>query len=305
VTAAAVVLTARLGGRRRLLRWTIAGTVVAALAAAGLFVRAEVRRSRSLGDALEEREASLRPLPELREPVLLVIRPPSTHDSVVDATLQRTFSVIDHMMVRAFPGRLVGTDSVAALLQAIRSKSHVPLIEMQEVHELLRVTGAAAAVGMNAWIRDDSIRINYWIARRTAYREQRMVRPQEPAPGASPAPRGIGVKEAPIRFVPFGPPLDGLETVYLPGVALPVTAAPWQITRTGLEPVHRIVLSMTTCKRVRIQLPAGPERFRSPWCWGWWGTLQLADDDGRDYSFTRYRGIPPASVAPSPRQAGR
>ena len=301
VTAATAAPTARLGGRRRLLRWTAALAGVAVLAAAGLFVRAEVRRSRPLGDAIEEHRPS-RPLPELREPVLLVIRPPSTHDSVVDATLQRTFSTTDHLMVQAFAGRIVGTDSVAALLRTIRDRTQVPVTEIQEVHELLRVTGAAAAVGMNGWLLDDSIRINYWIARRTAYPEQRMVRPPAPAPGGSPGRRGVRVQDAPIRFVPVGPPLDGLEMVYFPGVTIPATAGVTQVWRVEHEPVMRIVMSMTTCKRVRIlQWPGGPERFRSPWCWRWWDRLQLADDDGRDYSLTRARGIPPAPVALSPR----
>ena len=98
-----------------------------------------------------------------------------------------------------------------------------------------------------------------------------------------------------MRFVPVGPPLDGLEMVYFPGVAIAATADVPHVWRVEHEPLERIVMSMTTCKRVRIlQWPGGPERFRSPWCWRWWGKLQLADDDGRGYSLTRVRGIPPA-----------
>jgi hypothetical protein len=306
VPAATAALTIRLGGRRRLRRWTVAAAGVATLAAAGLFVRAEVRRSRSLGDAIEEHRSSLRPLPALREPVLLVIRPPSTHDSVVDATIRRTFSTTDHLMAMAFPGRIVGTDSVDALLRAIRGRTKVPVLEKQEVHELLRLTGAAAAVGVNAMLLDDSIRINYWIARRTAYRDQRWVRPPAPAPGGPPGQRGARIEEALPQFVAVGPPLDGLEMVYFPGVVIPATADVPHVWRVEHEPLMRIVMSMTTCKRVRIlERPGGPERFRSPWCWRWWGQLQLADDDGRDYSLTRARGIPPALVTLSPNRVKR
>jgi hypothetical protein len=306
VTAAAVALTARLGGRRRVLRWTTAATVVAALAAAGLFVRAEVRRSRSLGDAAEERRSSLGPRPaNLREPVLLVFMPPSTGDSVVDAALRRSFSISEYLMARTFPGRIVGTDSVAALLRAIRARTKVAVTENEELHELLRVTGAAAAVGVNTMLYNDSIRINNWIARRTTYRDHRMVmRPVERLPGP-PGERGIWVREDPMRLVPFGPPIDGLEKVHLAGIVLPATALPLQVWRAENDPLFRILTSMTTCERRLLERPAGPEGFRSPWCWRWWGKLQLADDDGRGYTLTRSRGIPAASVPLSMRQAGR
>jgi hypothetical protein len=117
---------------------------VAVLAAAGLFVRAAVRRSRPLGDAIEERPSTLGTRPvNLRAPVLLVIRPPSTGDSVVDAALRRSFNITDYSMARTFPGRIVGMDSVAALLRTIRARTKVAMMENEEVHELLRVTGAA------------------------------------------------------------------------------------------------------------------------------------------------------------------
>lgn len=307
VTAATIALTARLGGRRRLLRWATAASAVAALAAAGLFVRTEVRRSRSLGDVSEERQRTLGPRPaNLREPVLLVFRPPSTGDSVVDAALRRSFSISEYVMARTFPGRIIGTDSVAALLRAIRARTKVAVTETEEVHELLRVTGAAAAVGVNTMLYNDSIRINDWIARRTTYRDHRMVmRPVERLPG-SPGGRGIWVREDPIRLVPFGPPIDGLEKVHLTGIVLPATALPMQIHLAENPPLFRIITSMNTCKRVTDpEMPGRPERSQSPWCWRWWGKLQLADDDGRGYSFTRSRGIPPAPVPVSPNRVVR
>ena len=306
VTAATVALTARLGGRRRLLRWTTAATVVAALAAAGLFVRAEVRRSRPLGEAIEEHQTSGPRPANLREPVLLVFRPPSTGDSLVDAALRRSFSITEYLMARTFPGRIVGTDSVAALLRTIRARTKVAVTETQEVHELLRVTGAAAAVGVNTMLYQDSIRINHWLARRTTYRDHRyVVRPVARVPGP-PGVGGVWVRENPMQVVPVGPPLDGLEMVHFAGISLPATALPMQVWRAEHEPLGRIVTSMTTCERVRrLDLPVGPEWLRSPWCWRWWGRLQLADDDGRGYSLTRARGIPPAPVPLSTRQAGR
>lgn len=306
VTAAAVALTARLGGRRRLLRWTTAAAAVAALAAAGLFVRAEVRRSRSLGDAAEERRSTLGPRPaNLREPVLLVFRPPSTGDSVVDAALRRSFSINEYLVARTFPGRIIGTDSVAALLRAIRARTKVAVTETEEVHELLRVSGAAAAVGVNTMLYNDSIRINNWIARRTTYRDHRMVmRPVERLPGP-PGERGIWVREDPMRLVPFGPPIDGVEKVHLAGIVLPATALPLQVWRAENDPLFRILTSMTTCERVKLPDVPVPKQFRSPWCWRWWGKLQLADDDGRGYSFTRSRGIPPAPVPVSPNRVGQ
>jgi hypothetical protein len=306
VTAATVALIARLGGRRRLLRWSTAAAAVAALAAAGLFVRAEVRRSRSLGDVAEERRSTLGPRPaNLREPVLLVFMPPSTGDSVVDAALRRSFSISEYLMARTFPGRIVGTDSVAALLRAIRARTKVAVTENEELHELLRVTGAAAAVGVNTMLYNDSIRINNWIARRTTYRDHRMVmRPVERLPGP-PGERGIWVREDPMRLVPFGPPIDGLEKVHLAGIVLPATALPLQVWRAENDPLFRILTSMTTCERRLLERPAGPEGFRSPWCWRWWGKLQLADDDGHGYTLTRSRGIPAAPVPLSTRQAGR
>jgi DNA-binding SARP family transcriptional activator len=306
VTAAAVALIARLGGRRRLLRWTTAAAVVTALAVAGLFVRAEVRRSRPLGDAIEEHLSTLGPRPaNLREPVLLVFRPPSSGDSVVDDALRRSFSITEYVMARTFPGRIVGTDSVAALLRAIRARTKVAVTETEEVHELLRVTGAAAAVGVNSMLYNDSIRINPWIARRTTYRDHRWVmRPVARVPGPPGAP-GVWVRENPMRIVPVGPPLDGLEMVHFAGIALPATALPMQVHRAEHEPLFHIVTSMTTCERRLLERPAGPEGFRSPWCWRWWGKLQLADDDGHGYTLTRSRGIPAAPVPVSPRQAGR
>jgi DNA-binding SARP family transcriptional activator len=307
VTAATVALIARLGGRRHLLRWSTAAAAVAALAAAGLFVRTEVRRSRSLGDVSEERQRTLGPRPaNLREPVLLVFRPPSSGDSVVDAALRRSFSISEYVMARTFPGRIIGTDSVAALLRAIRARTKVAVTETEEVHELLRVTGAAAAVGMNSMLYDDSIRINPWIARRTTYRDHRWVmRPVEHLPGP-PGERGIWVREDPMRLVHFGPPIDGVEMVHFAGIVLPATALPMQIHLAENPPLFRIITSMTTCERHRDpEMPGRPERFRSPWCWRWWGKLQLADDDGQGYSFTRSRGIPPAAVPVSPNRVGR
>jgi hypothetical protein len=168
------------------------------------------------------------------------------------------------------------------------------------------VTGAAAAVGVNSMLYQDSIRINHWIARRTAYRDQRMiVRPPVPAPGKPPEGTGLWVREPPIRYVPVGPPLDGLEMVHLAGIVLPATALPMQVHRAEHEPLFRIVTSMTTCERRLLERPVGPEGFRSPWCWRWWGKLQLADDDGRGYTLTRSRGIPAASVPVSPNRVGR
>jgi len=307
VTAATAALTIRLGGRRRLRRWTVAAAGVAALAAAGLFVRAEVRRSRPLADAIEEHRSTLGPRPaNLREPVLLVIRPPSTGDSVVDAALRRSFNITDYLMARTFPGRIVGMDSVAALLRTIRARTKVAVMENEEVHELLRVTGAAAAVGIKTMLFDDSIRINYWIARRAVYREHRVVvRPVARVPGPRGEP-GVWVRENPTRLVPIGPPVDGIEIVSFGGIALPATALPLQLWRAEQEPLFRILTSMTTCERVEfLQRPGGPERFRSPWCWRWWGGLRLADDDGRNYSLMLSRGIPPAPVPVAPRPVGR
>ena len=98
-----------------------------------------------------------------------------------------------------------------------------------------------------------------------------------------------------MRLVPIGPPIDGVEKVHFAGIVLPATALPLQVWRAENEPLFRIITSMTTCERARDpEMPGRPERFRSPWCWRWWGKLQLADDDGRGYSFTRSRGIPPA-----------
>ena len=108
-----------------------------------------------------------------------------------------------------------------------------------------------------------------------------------------------------MRLVPFGPPIDGLEKVHLAGIVLPATALPLQVWRAENDPLFRILTSMTTCERVKLPEVPVPKQFRSPWCWRWWGKLQLADDDGRGYSFTRSRGIPAAPVPVSPRQAGR
>jgi hypothetical protein len=281
--------------------------VLAALAAGGLFVRAEVRRSRPLGDAIEEHLSTLGPRPtNLREPVLLVIRPPSTGDSVVDAALRRSFNITDYSMARTFPGRIVGMDSVAALLRTIRARTKVAVMENEEVHELLRVTGAAAAIGIRTMLFDDSIRINYLIARRAVYREHRYVARPVARVAGPPGEPGIWVRENPFRVVPIGPPLDGLEIVSVGGIAVPATAMPTQVWHAEQEPLFRILTSMTTCKRVELlERPGRPEQFRSPWCWRWWGKLQLADDDGRGYSLTRSRGIPPAPVAVSPRHAAR
>jgi hypothetical protein len=183
-----------------------------------------------------------------------------------------------------------------------RDRAHAPC----PTGRLLRVTGAAAAIGINTMLFDDSIRINHWIARRAVYREHRfVVRPVARVTGP-PGEPGVWVREDPIRVVPIGPPLDGLEIVSFAGIALPATALPLQVWRAAHEPLFRIVTSMTTCKRVELlERPGGPERFRSPWCWRWWGELQLADDDGRNYSLTRSRGIPAAPVPVSPNRVGR
>ena len=163
-----------------------------------------------------------------------------------------------------------------------------------------------AAVGIKTMLFDDSIRINYWIARRAVYREHRVVvRPVARVPGPRGEP-GVWVRENPTRLVPIGPPIDGIEIVSFAGIALPATALPLQVWRAEQEPLFRILTSMTTCERVELlQRPGGPERFRSPWCWRWWGGLRLADDDGRNYSLMLSRGIQPAPVPVAPRPVGR